>query len=491
MMYHQRLCCFTLLELKSPMHIGSGEIFSPFVDRPVLRDVGTNIPFMPGSTLAGRFGALLGDELKIKWFKGYRKENPGGEPGPSDLIMDDAYPIFAQQERLKWPVEIRDNNSIMRSTLTGKKDHFFQEEVIPKGTQFCFSCRCDFIDKDDMELFKHHLIEFLSSEYQLGAKETAGQGVFKAARLAWRYYDLSAEDKKDLKAWILKGHGYQWQGDWDKLEKDLGSTDENRGSCFSIEALTDKSVDKWKMRLTINIENGLHLSAGSSGLPKKGEPDKSQAERFKFAGDELKDEYVDYGTAVKGRIRTVMEMLLRTYLDRAGFSWDMIGKMVPCDPAPGKEGESQELEILNFFGARHKKGAWAVNESPWEFEEDNSNPLFKQDHNKLCEFTQQVMYKHKFDFAPLSRGKMEVVVTLDCVEIWQKLLIYRAGQMLALNILPWGGYGSRGYLGAKIVDISIDDIGKGGTADQEENIIQKGLIDKIKIWKQEKGGKNG
>jgi len=78
----------------------------------------------------------------------------------------------------------------------------------------------------------------------------------------------------------------------------------------------------------------------------------------------------------------------------------------------------------------------------------------KMDHNRLDHFVQHAMEGPLFCFAPLSAGQSEVVIELDKdAPSWQKLLLIHAVRLLELNILPWGGKGARGYLGARISDI--------------------------------------
>ena len=218
----------------------------------------------------------------------------------------------------------------------------------------------------------------------------------------------------------------------------------------------------WQVTLKAEIK-GLHMSAGATGLPRKKFPDRAQATRYAFVFDEIKktyrleSQYVDYGDSIKGRFRTAMEMLLRTYLRKAKNPDDIL-KLVPEDPTK----ESTNDKIKDFFGHKRVKGGWAVKESSWDPESGGQplspDDLFKQHHNRLCEVTQHVISGAKFEFAPLGRGISEVVVTLPAsAPSWQKELVYRTAHLLALNALPWGGYGSRGYLGATLSIIDGQD----------------------------------
>lgn len=453
MITHHRLYCFSVLKLISPLHVGSGETRDPFSDQPVLRDV-QGIPFIPGGTLAGAFGARLTPDQRKRWMEGQPDNHDAKRNYPSRMVMDDAYPLLSQREALAWPVETRSANTLSRDTLTAKKDHFFQSEVIPVGSKFCFSCRCDFVDAVQKVAFKEALRLFLSTEPALGSKQNAGQGKLIVEEIGWKELDLSC--KQHLKEWLGKGHGCQWDGNWQGLQESFK---------ISREKLAPRSFGKWRMTLSLEIENGLHLSAGSTGLPEKGKPDQTQAQRLVMDDQgNLSRECVDYGATVKGRLRTAMEMLLRTYLNMNDVAPPTCRNLVPVDPAPKEKWGAQWAELADFFGYSKgknggKKGAWQVEEIPWNTggDEDKTNdPHFPQDHIRLCEITQQVIGGAKFDFAPLSRGGSKVVVSLHNPMEWQKSLVYYTGELLALNVLPWGGHASRGYLGATVRSMKID-----------------------------------
>lgn len=437
---NHRLLCFSILEMESPLRLGSGTQDDPFSDQPVLRDV-RNIPFIPGGTLAGAFAATLRDtETKKEWLG--TPADP--ETPPSSLIMDDAKPLPAQEKLFTWPVDIRDSVTLLRNNLNAKQDHHFLGEVVPVGTCFCFFCRCDFSSKEDMKKFKDTMKTFLFSGGHLGGEKNAGGGTWRANQIGWRHLDLS--DMEDLKIWLVRFHGLEWQGDWTRLEG-LGRTEETRPDDYPL-------LKRWQLVMKVKIDSGLHMSAGASGLPEKGQPDLTQAVRQKMVKDgedthSLQSEFVDYGTAVKGRIRTAMELLLRTYLAKSNSKLDSgsIKQIVPEDPT----NQSSSNEVADFFGHKKKRGAWSVEEVPWKVPRENDRVVSKEDHIKLSEFTQQVIQRAKFDFAPLKKGKSEVRVSLpaDATE-WQKVLISYAGRLLALNVLPWGGHASRGYMGAKL-----------------------------------------
>jgi len=435
-MKNHRILIFAEIELTSPLHLGSGEADSPFSDQPVFRSVGGDV-VLPGSSLAGAFAALLTDETtRFDWL-GIAAQ--GADSQASSMIVDDALPLPAQREALRWPVEIRSLVSLDRETLSALQDHHFNMEVVPVGTTFAFFCRCDVEGLEEKEKFLAAMRDFLSRSGSFGGKSNSGLGLWRCGK--WGYQSLDLTRTFDLRSWLMDFHGLEWQGDWEELQNHQ----------VPVEELASPPVNDWRLELHVKIEDGLHLSSGTSGLPVKNMPDLVQAKRMRIAKNGKLDqagEWIDYGTALKGRFRTAMEMLLRTLLDRhTKLPRQDVLKLVPSDPSkkPGHE------KLAGFFGHTGRKGAWKVTEEAWR-----GAGVCRQDHIRLDEFTQHVMEGAKFDFAPLDRGEMRFAVCCDEHETtpeesrWRKALLYGAALLLAQNVLPWGGHASRGYLGATL-----------------------------------------
>ncbi len=429
-----RIIVFTRLQLLSPLQIGSGEE-NPYSDQPVLRD-SRGIPFIPGGTLAGSFSSVLTEDQKTAWMG--QPLDQGSPPKVSSFIFDDAYPLEEQRSILQYPVEQRFLNTLIRDTNTGKPDHHFSAEVLPVGTQFCVACRCDVHSEKEKAEIKKALVSFLSQNRRLGKSKNSGLGLWKCSK--WACNILSMHCPDDLKKWVTDLHGYVWNGSWDDLE----------AKGFEIDDITQISPsEEWHVQLDVDVDSGLHLSSGPSGLPLKKMSDLSQAKRpvLDESGQWKEKEFVDFGSSIKGRIRSAMEMVLRTWLLQfatiSAKPKDKVCQAVPLDPTQ----KSSLKELADFFGHTEKKGSFLVEECPWNGEPEEE----RQDHIKLDEFTQQTLRGAKFDFAPIHKGETKVVIILPSgAEDWQKYLVFGACKLLALNILPWAGHGSRGYLGAKI-----------------------------------------
>jgi CRISPR/Cas system CSM-associated protein Csm3 (group 7 of RAMP superfamily) len=441
-MQTNRVIVFAEIEMKSSLHLGSGEGSSPFTDQPIFRSVSGDV-VLPGSSLAGAFAENLSDKARKEWM-GIAAE--GKYSRSSSLIMNDALLLREQRQALNWPVEIRSRVSLEKNTLSALPRHLFNMETVPPGAVFCFSCRCDLHDNDVSD-FLGKMKSFLSAGGELGGARNSGLGEWKCNK--WAHRCLTMTDPGDLAEWLIGWHGYDWQGDWKSLD-----------SKVQLGEFGQTPEDGWKLRLKVEIKDGLHLSAGTSGLPVKGAPDLVQATRLRLKRNgnfSEEEEYADYGTSVKGRIRAAMELLLRTYLDRAGLKRDRIFRLVPANPTES----SESIMLDRFFGSKKNKGYWKVNEDSWH-DAEMAEP---QDHIKLCEFTQRVIDGAKFNFGPLSSGEMMITLTLDDkrdgAAPWQKALLYGAARLLATDIIPFGGHASRGYLGARIslVESESDELG--------------------------------
>jgi CRISPR/Cas system CSM-associated protein Csm3 (group 7 of RAMP superfamily) len=412
---------------------------------------GKGLPVIPGSTLAGSFKTNLSGDEQEGWLGIPKSDSKQKKISPSSFVFDDAEVIPGQESLLKYPVELRDGVTLLRESMTAKPDNYFQTEVVPVGTSFCFACRGD-VSKSKIDDVKNKLRKFLFEGGQLGGNQNAGQGEWMTDKICWLQLDMSKPE--DLKWWLNTGHGMEWKGDFNNLLK------KNRNVKIESRMNDWKTNSDFEIHLSVEIKNGLHLSAGSSGIPEKGMPDIQQVQRQKIDYDngnaKFDSEYVDYGTAIKGRFRTAMEMLLRTYLHHQNLDKKQILTRVPGDPSEFNQKTVPE-EIQKFFGGKKYKGAWSVREKAWT---GTPEKLSREDHIKIDEFTQQTIEHAKFDFAPLAQGKTDVFIRLNpgYNELWQKTLLYLTAELLALNLLPWGGHGSRGYLGAKVTFENRDKI---------------------------------
>lgn len=438
----KRMCFFSLLECAAPMHHGSGED-TVRSDMPVLRD-SRQYPFVSGGALASAFASTVKDKTYPRWFgrAGENQKDAGeNEMIPAGIVFDDAVPLPVQIPALKEMVEIRQRVALEADSMTASHGGHFDLEVLPVGTVFRFFCRADVASTDEEDKLRDAITAFLRNGGVLGGQSSNGLGRWVARGVAVKSYELS--DPSHLVDWLINGHGFEWTGDTDSIAnwQDFNGEDGD---------------GEWKLTFNVSIEDGLHLSSGRKGIPIKGLPDETQVVRKRIDDHgKLTEEVVDFGSTIRGRLRTAMCLVLRTHLKRNGVQDEVIVKLIPIKP-----GQRFGDEALNrFFGAitegnggrkKNDPSAWKVDEPVWQ-----GVARAKQEHIRLDHLTQHPLNTALFSFEPLSSGKMTVTLSLPKkAKDWERQLIHHAVTLMSLDTLPWGGKASRGYVGVRITDIS-------------------------------------
>lgn len=421
---------------EAPWRSGAAEP-SAHTDMPVRRD-SRGLPFLSGSELASAF-ARSGSSLRPSW----RGEDAEGKPMPAAIFFNDALPLPRQQPTLAHMLEIRERVVIRRDTAATMTDGHFNMEVLPAGVVFCFSCRGNAKDEAEADDMVRALEVFLARGGYLGGQTNNGLGKWRATHGTHRSFNLDTKD--GLRDWLLTGSGLDWQGDPGVFGRDRWT------------ALPERDSGEWKLHMRIAIDKGLHLTGGRKGMPVSGDPDDAQATRKRI--DEqgrLWDEPVDCASAVKGRFRSAMEMLLRSHLiHEEGLGAGLVcDTLLPCDPRD----KAGIPDLAAFFGhaqERKREGGcaaqWRVEEQPWY-----AASRRRMEHNRLDHFTQQVLDQALFTFGPLSGGETCVTVVLKKdAPPWQRQLVMHAADLLNLELLPWSGRGARGYIGISVKDIQV------------------------------------
>lgn len=212
-----------IIEAKSPLNIGSGNkgIKS---DSLVLRDI-NGLPFIPGTTIAG----LLRHSFTIKREENEKDEDykkrlekkqdllMGNQKMGSPLIITEAKMVdcdgtildgILSQEKLNSPflvnyrqLPIRQHARIGHrgATIKGGK---FDEEIVLKGTRFCFEMEMLSDNNDDAE-FKELLNTLNSDTFRIGSGSRSGFGEIEVVGSQCQYKKIDLEDPQQ-KDWYLK-----------------------------------------------------------------------------------------------------------------------------------------------------------------------------------------------------------------------------------------------------------------------------------------------
>ena len=195
-----------VIEAKTPLNIGSGNkgIKS---DSLVLRDI-NGLPFIPGTTIAGLLRHTLGsDEEK------YMGSQEMGSPLiiTEGKMLDDEGTVLdgiLSQEKLnssflanfrQLPIRQHAKISYRGTTLKGGK---FDEEIIMKGTRFCFEMEM-LSDNNEDGKFKKLLNTLNSDTFRIGSGSRSGFGEIEVvgSQCQYKTIDLNDEIQRD---WYLK-----------------------------------------------------------------------------------------------------------------------------------------------------------------------------------------------------------------------------------------------------------------------------------------------
>jgi CRISPR/Cas system CSM-associated protein Csm3 (group 7 of RAMP superfamily) len=195
-----------IIEAKAPLNIGSGNkgIKS---DSLVLRDI-NGLPFIPGTTIAGLLRHTLGKDEEMYM---------GSQQMGSSLIITEAKMLdsdgtvldgIIRQEKLdsefllnfrQLPIRQHAKIGHRGATLKGGK---FDEEVVLKGTRFCFEMEM-LSDKDDDTKFKKLLDTLNSDTFRIGSGSRSGFGEIEVVNSKCQYKKIDIDNPEQRK-WYLK-----------------------------------------------------------------------------------------------------------------------------------------------------------------------------------------------------------------------------------------------------------------------------------------------
>lgn len=206
-----------IIEAKTPLNIGSGNkgIKS---DSLVLRDI-NGLPFIPGTTIAGLLRHTLGED---------EEKYMGSQKMGSPLIITEAKMLdcdgtvldgIIPQTKLNSPflvnfrqLPIRQHAKIGHRGAT-QKGGKFDEEIVLKGTRFCFEMEM-LSDKDDDTKFKELINTLNSDTFRIGSGSRSGFGEIEVVDSQCQYKKIDLTDK-DQRTWYLQKSsalGEDWQG---------------------------------------------------------------------------------------------------------------------------------------------------------------------------------------------------------------------------------------------------------------------------------------
>lgn len=217
-----------IIETVTPLQIGSGNK-SILTDSPVVRDI-NGLPYIPGTTLAGLIAHALGEEKEI--YMGSQEEG-------SRIIVTEAKLLDKNGKALDGLIDISALDSESRNFLkhfkilpirqhvkinhqgVTKDSGKFDEEVIIKGSRFCFEMEM-ISSENEQEKFYDILSIIHSPLFRIGSGSRSGFGAVEVKKCQCRVLNLEKSEDVELykqKSSLLSDDWSGWQSPGDKIKK--------------------------------------------------------------------------------------------------------------------------------------------------------------------------------------------------------------------------------------------------------------------------------
>lgn len=214
----QRIVVTGALELHSPCCLGASD-WASACDRPLARD-GMDRPYLPGTSLAGVFRALLASRHDVDELLGYETEGDGCQ---ARLLFSDA-PVVDSRSG----VELRDGVAIDPALGVAQDKKKFDFELLPVGTRF--PLRLELLVPEDVSMakrLKKGLVEALAYAergLELGGRTRRGLGRAQAVldpQNRWRIETYHVARKEGMLAWLGSELDSQLPSSWPRPELEV------------------------------------------------------------------------------------------------------------------------------------------------------------------------------------------------------------------------------------------------------------------------------
>ena len=258
--YNTRLIARVTIEAATPLAIGSGKK-SILTDATINRDA-NDLPFIPGTTLAGLIRHAINEELADRLMGFIKKKNDKKdeyEVEGSRLIVTEAKLLNRKGKAIDGLLNIetacddedkaflddfkhapiRQHAKINHRGVTEDKGKF-DEEVVPKGARFCFEMELMANPKSEEELaeykqnFKDLLGVLVADGFRVGGKSRNGFGKIEVVGKACLYRELDLSLPADLDLYLKKSASLAET--WDGFEPlELERPQESRYTRYKLE----------------------------------------------------------------------------------------------------------------------------------------------------------------------------------------------------------------------------------------------------------------
>jgi CRISPR/Cas system CSM-associated protein Csm3 (group 7 of RAMP superfamily) len=245
--YSHRLLARIVIQAETPLSVGSGDD-NVFTDRLVSRDV-NRLPYIPGTAIAGVIRHAVEEKDNVQFFGyGGNKEDHGKG---SEIIFSSAQIVDAdgtvieglhtnqESDYLQHFDNLPVRQHVRMNDKGAAEDHGkFDEEVVYKGTRFCFEMEMVASDNDTANFNKVLVLSELASDtIRIGGGTRKGFGEISIVECKQKILDLSNET--DLTGYIEKTSSLNDRF-WNNINPDGKKTDNSEGwTTYKLELKPD------------------------------------------------------------------------------------------------------------------------------------------------------------------------------------------------------------------------------------------------------------
>lgn len=244
--YTHRLLARIVIEASTPLSIGTGTE-SIITDSLVALDV-NGLPFIPATALAGVFRHLLSNEDSNKIF-GYQATDKANDGKGSRIIFTSAQLIGKNKKVIDGIESIDFNDPFYHHFLylpirqhvrindrgTAEKGGKYDEQIIFKGTRFCFEI--EIIGTKDEIVEFNRIKELLQTKtFRIGSGTRNGFGEISIIQYQEKSLDLS--NPTDLEAYLHKSSDLSDDSFWQQCPStSLAQTEHSGWTFYEIELM--------------------------------------------------------------------------------------------------------------------------------------------------------------------------------------------------------------------------------------------------------------
>lgn len=221
--YNYRTYARIVLEAVTPMSIGSGNK-NVATDAYVLLDA-NQMPYIPGTTLAGLVRHAIGEEIATSFFGNHSKDGGVGSEimftegkliGEQNQVIDGLQNQLDSEFYHKYKnLPIRQHVRISHRGVNAESGKF-DEQIIYKGSRFCFEIEL-ISDKEESDNMSNVLSQLQKQTFRVGGGSRKGFGEIKIVTIQNVQLDLSKPD--DLDSYLDKSSNLEESATWNRWEE--------------------------------------------------------------------------------------------------------------------------------------------------------------------------------------------------------------------------------------------------------------------------------